>query len=61
MDVIEIKYSSWSLGGGYVTEVVQCQGTQQAINLVHARVPDARIDSIVIRPEAQPGNNTDRR
>ncbi|MCG3147936.1 MAG: hypothetical protein PCFJNLEI_01377 [Verrucomicrobiae bacterium] len=54
MDTIEIKYSSPSLGGGYVTETIQCQGTQQAFNLIRSRVPDAVFNGIVIHPSPQP-------
>ena len=55
MDTIESKYTSRSLGGGYVTETITCQGTQQAINVIRARVPDARIDTVTIRPDPPSG------
>jgi hypothetical protein len=55
MDTIEIKYTSRSLGGGYITETITCQGTQQAINVIRTRVPDARIDTVTIRPDPPSG------
>ena len=59
-DAIEISYSSSSLGGGYYTEIVRGRSvsTQGAMNLIRARVPDARFNGITIRhqPPTQPAD-----
>ena len=63
MHTTTIRYSAPKNGVGYVTESFSDTSTQSAMNLIKARVPDARISWVRFKtvPTPSPADRRDNR